>query len=50
MSASSGGGGGGGKSPIFDIATAKLDGTTVNKLGDLIEGKKAVLIVNVASK
>jgi len=50
MSASSGGGGGGGKSPIFDVATAKLDGTPVNKLGDLIEGKKAVLIVNVASK
>jgi len=46
----SGGGGGGGKSPIFDIATAKLDGTAVNKLGDLIKGKKAVLIVNVASK
>lgn len=50
MSASSGGGGGGGKSPIFDVATAKLDGTPVKKLGDLIEGKKAVLIVNVASK
>jgi len=46
----SGGGGGGGKSPIFDIATAKLDGTAVKKLGDLIKGKKAVLIVNVASK
>jgi hypothetical protein len=46
----SGGGGGGGKSPIFDIATAKLDGTAIPKLGDLIEGKKATLIVNVASK
>jgi len=50
MKASGGGGGGDGKSPIFDIASAKLDGTPVEKLGDLIEGKKAVLIVNVASK
>lgn len=49
MSAS-GGGGGDGKSPIFDIETAKLDGTPVKRLGDLIDGKKAVLIVNVASK
>jgi len=50
MKASGGGGGGDGKSPIFDIASEKLDGTPVEKLGDLIEGKKAVLIVNVASK
>ena len=50
MKASGGGGGGDGKSPIFDIASEKLDGTPVEKLGDLIEGKKAGSIINVASK
>lgn len=48
-SGGSGGGGGGGKSPIFDISMMRLDGFPV-KLGDLMEGKKATLIVNVASK
>lgn len=45
-----GGGGDGGKTPVFDIASAKLDGTEVKRLGDLIDGKKAILIVNVASE
>lgn len=45
-----GGGGDGGKSPFFDIASAKLDGTEVKRLGDIVDGKKAILIVNVASE
>lgn len=44
------GGGGSGKSPVFEIPTAKLDGTEVKRLGDIIDGKKATLIVNVASE
>lgn len=50
MNATEGGDGGSGKSPIFDFESAKLDGTPVKRLGDLIDGKKATLIVNVASK
>lgn len=50
MLADKSGGGGDGKSPFFDIASAKLDGTEVKRLGDLVDGKKAILIVNVASE
>ena len=40
----------GGKSPFFDFPSKKLDGTEVARLGDLIDGKKAILVVNVASE
>ena len=50
MFADSTGGGDGGKSPFFEFATAKLDGTEVKRLGDLVDGKKAILVVNVASE
>jgi len=43
-------GGDSGKSPFFEIPTAKLDGTEVKRLGDLVDGKKAILVVNVASE
>jgi len=44
-----GGDGGDSDSPFFNLKTAKLDGTKVDKLGDMVKGKKAILIVNVAS-
>ena len=34
----------------WDIPVKTLEGKEVSRLGDLVEGKKAVLIVNVASK
>jgi hypothetical protein len=43
-------GGDGGKSPFFDFPSKKLDGTDVARLGDLVDGKKAILVVNVASE
>jgi len=43
-------GGDGGKSPFFDFPSKKLDGTEVARLGDLVDGKKAILVVNVASE
>ena len=42
--------GDGGKSPFFDFPSKKLDGTEVARLGDLVDGKKAILVVNVASE
>lgn len=42
--------GGDGKSPFFEFPTAKLDGTEVKRIGDIVDGKKAILIVNVASE
>jgi len=43
-------GGDGGKSPFFEFPSKKLDGTEVARLGDLVDGKKAILVVNVASE
>jgi len=43
-------GGDGGKSPFFEFPSKKLDGTDVARLGDLVDGKKAILVVNVASE
>ena len=37
-------------SAFYDFPAAKLDGTEVAKLGDLVSDKKAVLVVNVASE
>ena len=42
-------GGDGGSSPFFQFSSKKLDGTSVS-MGDLCKGKKATLVVNVASK
>lgn len=35
---------------LFDIPAVDIDGNKVEKLGDLLTGKKAILVVNVASK
>ena len=35
---------------LFDIPATDIDGNQVGKLGDILQGKKCVLIVNVASK
>ena len=35
---------------LFDIPTTDIDGNPVARLGDLLQGKKCILIVNVASK
>jgi hypothetical protein len=45
-----GGSGDGHKSPFFEFPSKKLDGTEVARLGDLVDGKKAILVVNVASE
>ena len=37
-------------SSLLDIPSVDIDGAQVAKLGDLVEGKKCILIVNVASK
>ena len=44
------GGDGDGKSPFFDLETKKLDGSWEGKMSELVGGKKAILIVNVASE
>ena len=46
----SGDGGKSRASPFFDFPSKKLDGTEVARLGDLVDGKKAILVVNVASE
>ena len=43
-------GGDGGKSPFFDLECKKLDGSWEGKMSELVSGKKAILIVNVASE
>lgn len=35
---------------LWDIPCTTIDGLALERLGQLVEGKKAVLIVNVASK
>ena len=35
---------------LFDIGAVTIDGALVNKLGDLLYGKKCTLICNVASQ
>ena len=34
---------------LFDIGSVDIDGQVVNRLGDLLYGKKCTLVVNVAS-
>ena len=34
---------------LWDIGAIDIDGQLINKLGDLVYGKKCVLVVNVAS-
>lgn len=43
-------GGGDSKSPFFDLKCGMLDGSGEKSMGDLTKGKKAILIVNVASE
>ena len=50
MMAEGGSGSGGGGKEFFEFPSAKLDGTEVKRLGDLVDGKKAILVVNVASE
>jgi hypothetical protein len=35
---------------FFDIPAKDIDGNQIAKLGDILQGKKCVLVVNVASK
>lgn len=35
---------------LFDIGAVNIDGVLVNRLGDLLFGKKCTLVVNVASQ
>ncbi len=37
-------------SSLWDIPAVDIDGNTVERIGSLVHGKKAVLVVNVASK
>lgn len=49
MNAESGNGGSGGRE-FFDFKATKIDGEKVEKLGDIVGDKKAILVVNVASE
>ena len=35
---------------VFELGATKIDGEKVNNLGQISEGKKAILVVNVASE
>lgn len=35
---------------LFDIPAKDIEGNQLARLGDILEGKKCILIVNVASK
>ena len=35
---------------IHDISVKDIDGKQIKKLGDILQGKKLIMIVNVASK
>jgi hypothetical protein len=35
---------------LFDISAVDIDGNTIERLGDILQGKKCILVVNVASK
>ncbi len=35
---------------LFDIPETDIDGNKINRLGDILEGKKAILVINVVSK
>lgn len=35
---------------LLDIGVVDIDGKQIKKIGDLVKGKKLILIVNVASK
>ncbi len=35
---------------LFDIGAVDIDGQVINKLGDLLFGKKCTMVVNVASQ
>ena len=35
---------------LFDIPATDIDGNKINHLGDILQGKKAILVVNLASK
>ena len=50
MNATTGGDGGNGGKEFFEFPSKRLDGTEVARLGDLVDGKKAILVVNVASE
>jgi len=47
---SAGGGDGEGPTSFFDFEASMLSGGDPKKLGDLVKGKKAILVVNVASE
>ena len=35
---------------LFDIPEVDIDGNKIQRLGDILKGKKAILVVNVVSK
>jgi hypothetical protein len=35
---------------LFDIPEVDIDGNKIQRLGDILTGKKAILVVNVVSK
>jgi len=47
---SAGGGGSGGGSEFFDFKATRINGEEIEKLGDIVGDKKAILVVNVASE
>lgn len=39
-----------GHQSLLEIPSVDIDGNPVAKLGDILQGKRAILVVNVASK
>ena len=35
---------------LFDIPAVDIDGNQIKNLGDILQGKKCIMVVNVASK
>lgn len=35
---------------LLDISTVDIDGKKITRLGEILEGKKCTMVVNVASK
>ena len=35
---------------LLDIPATDIDGNRINRLGDMLQGKRCILVVNVASK
>jgi hypothetical protein len=50
MKATTSGGSPGGGKEFFEFKATRINGEKINRLGDIVGNKKAILVVNVASE